>query len=175
MEVWKPVHGYEGKYSVSSFGFVRNEKTGKVTRGRQAGHGYRKVTFYENNVPISTAYVHRLVAEAFIGNPAGYPEVNHLDGNRENNQISNLEWVSSSGNTEHAVATGALAPWNRPRKPIVAVNIETGEAVYFKSISAAERELGTKHINLVLRGERGQAKGYTFRYANGGDANVVTG
>lgn len=173
MEVWKPINGYEGKYSVSSFGNVRNDKTGHITPGRKTGHGYRKVTFYDHNKAIDTAYVHRLVAGAFLKKMPGETEVNHIDGNRWNNNISNLEWVSSSGNTEHAIDNGLLTPWNNPRKPIIATNIETGEEKYFKSMSIAEREIGTRHINLVIRGARSQAKGYTFRYADGGDANVV--
>ena len=173
MEVWKSIKGYERKYSISNLGRVRNEKTGRVSFGRDAGHGYKKITFWENNKPNGTAYVHRLVASAFLEQPCGCTEVNHKDGNRGSNCVDNLEWVTSSGNTEHAVSTGALSPWNHPRKPIVATSIETGESIYFKSLSIAERELGTRHINQVLSGKRNQAKGYTFRYANGGDANAV--
>ena len=173
MEIWKPVRGYEGKYSVSSYGLVRNEKTGKSTLGRRSGHGYRKITFYEDNKPIGTAYVHRLVADAFLDPVAGTSEVNHKDGNREHNHVDNLEWVTSSGNTDHAVDTGALVPWNNARKPIIAINIDTGEMRYFKSISLAEKEIGSRHIDSVLSGKRSHAKGYAFRYANGGDANVV--
>lgn len=172
MEVWKPVKGCE-KYAVSDRGRVRNEATGYVSNGRNSGHGYKKVTFWLNNVAVATEYVHRLVADAFIPNPNGYKEVNHIDGDRTNNRVENLEWVTSSGNTEHAVETGALVPWNHKRTPIIATNIHTGESIYFKSMSLAERELGTRHINLVLRGDRKTAKGYTFRYASGGDADAT--
>lgn len=173
MELWSEIRGQEGKYSVSTHGRIRNERSGYVSSGREAGHGYRKVTFYENNKPVRTEYVHRLVADAFLRKPVGCTEVNHKDGNMENNNVDNLEWVTSSGNTEHAVSTGALRPWNHPRKPVVATNIETGESRYFNSISLAEREIGSRHIDKVLSGKRYQTKGYTFRYANGGDANVV--
>lgn len=171
MEVWKKIQGYG--YSVSNKGNVRNETTGYVTTGRKTGNGYRKITFYRGNAIIGRAYVHRLVAQAFLQKSDEETEVNHKDGNRANNCVDNLEWVTSSGNTEHAVITGALHPWGKIRKPIIATNISTGEMIYFKSISEAERVIGTRHINKVINGIRKQAKGYTFRYAKGGDVNVA--
>ena len=173
MELWAEIRFQEGKYSVSTMGRIRNDRTGHVSSGREAGHGYKKVTFYENNRPSGTAYVHRLVADAFLFKPEECTEVNHKDGNRWNNNVENLEWVTSSGNTEHAVSTGALKPWKHSRKPVIATDIETGEIRYFKSISIAEKEIGSRHIDQVLSGKRNHTKGYTFRYAVGGDANVV--
>lgn len=167
MEVWEKVKGYD--YSVSNKGNVRNEATGYVSAGRKAGNGYRKVTFYKNNAIVGRAYVHRLVANAFLPKGKTDTEVNHIDGNRENNCIENLEWVTSSGNTEHAVVTGALHPWGKTRKPIISTDIETGKQRYFDSISKAEVFFGTRHINQVLSGKRKQTKGQSFSYA-GGDA-----
>lgn len=174
MEVWKPITGYEGEYSISSYGRVRNDRSGKVSNGRNTGIGYRKFSFWRGNKEVGKEYIHRLVADAFLDKGVGDTEVNHKDGNRANNHIDNLEWVSSSGNTEHAVATGALLPWGRARKPIIATNIETGEEKFFVSISKAEVYYGTRHIDSVLRGKRQTAKGHTFRYATGGDANVAS-
>ena len=101
MEVWKKIRGYD--YSVSNKGNVRNEATGYVSAGRKTGNGYRKITFYKNNTIIGRAYVHRLVANEFLSKGKADTEVNHIDGNKENNCVDNLEWVTSSGNTEHAV------------------------------------------------------------------------
>jgi hypothetical protein len=173
MEIWKDIKGFEGEYSISSYGRVRNEKTGRVTYGRECGNGYKKVSFWRGNKEVSRTYVHRLVANAFLPKGAEHTEVNHKDGNRANNHISNLEWVSSSGNTEHAVVTGALLPWGNARKPIIATDLETGAETYFVSISKAEVFYGTRHIDLVLKGKRKSAKGHTFRYAEGGGADVV--
>lgn len=170
MEVWKAIPGYEGEYSISNHGRVRNDRSGKVTTGHDMGIGYKRINFWRGNKEVGKEYIHRLVANAFLVKGADDTEVNHKDGNRANNHIDNLEWVSSSGNTEHAVATGALLPWGRARKPIVATNIETGEEKYFVSISKAETYYGTRHIDKVLSGKRNQAKGHTFRYATGGDA-----
>lgn len=112
------------------------------------------------------------MAEYFLPpKPEGeHIEVNHIDSNRHNNRADNLEWVTSSGNTEHAVAKGRLIPWGHPRKPIIATNVETGEERYFVSISKAELYYGTKKISFVLNGKRKTAKGHTFRYT-GGDAS----
>lgn len=170
MEIWKKVQGHD--YSVSDKGNVRNDKTGYVSAGRKTGNGYRKISFYKNNVEVGRAYVHRLVAMAFIPKRKHETEVNHIDGNTENNCASNLEWVTSSGNTEHAVSTGLLKPWGKKRKPIVATDLKTGEQRCFDSISKAEVFFGTRHIDSVLSGKRKQAKGQTFAYA-GGDANVT--
>lgn len=174
MEVWKAVKGFEGEYSISTYGRVRNDRSGKISMGSESGIGYKKFSFWRDNKQISKAYVHRLVAEAFIEKKPGYTEVNHKDGNRANNNIDNLEWVTSSGNTEHAVVAGALHPWGKTRKPIVAINVETGEQMYFVSISKAEIYFGTRHIDQVLSGKRQTTKGHTFRYANGGDADVTS-
>lgn len=173
MEVWKAIEGYEGKYSISNYGRVRNDKSGRVSYGRDTGHGYRKVTFYSDNTAVGTQYVHRLVARAFLPCGGVMAEVNHKDGNRSNNCADNLEWVTSSGNTEHAVESGSLVPWNNARKPIIAIDLATGERTYFKSISIAERHFDSRHICQVLKGKRRQVKGHTFVYAKGGDADAV--
>lgn len=175
MEIWKPINGFEGEYSISNYGRIRNDRSGRISIGHECGIGYKKFNFWRGNEEIAKAYVHRLVADAFLEKRPDDTEVNHKDGNRANNRVDNLEWVSSSGNTEHAVVTGALLPWGRARKPIIATNIETGEEKYFVSISKAEIYYGTRHIDKVLNGKRNQTKGHTFRYATGGDANVIAG
>ena len=126
---WLPVKGYEELYEVSDTGEVRsvdrilsvtNQKErlfkGKVllqTMNKQVQ--YKQVSLWKENKGTSY-YVHRLVAEAFIPNPEGKPEVNHIDGNRQNNHISNLEWVTSGENSLHASKTGLRVYANRLTK-----------------------------------------------------------
>lgn len=105
MEVWKEVQGYEGIYQISSQGRIRN-KCGKVRCPGHAMHGYLQIGLSKAGT-VKYAFIHRLVAEAFIENPYGYKEVNHIDENKNNNFCTNLEWVSRKYNTNYG---------NRPRK-----------------------------------------------------------
>ena len=115
MEAWKDSEGYEGLYQVSSLGRVRS-----LPRASTAGkvlvmpikNGYPTVCLSKNNEK-KTRQVHRLVAEAFISNTQGKTEVNHIDGNKTNNAIENLEWVTRSENESHAYRVLGKNP-NRP-------------------------------------------------------------
>lgn len=93
-------------YSITQSGEVVNTRTGKV-RALDFNKSvcYFQVDLYKNNKR-TKHYIHRLVAQAYIPNPLGLPEVNHKDSDRTNNQVSNLEWVTSSGNSIHAVKAG---------------------------------------------------------------------
>jgi len=127
-EVWKDIKGYEGLYQVSNFGRVKSverivtygdrhhtvkEKMKKPTLkkrrnkagGKYVDDGYLVVALYKNN-KAKMEYVHRLVAEAFIPNPENKETVNHIDGNKQNNQVSNLEWSTYTENNYHAFETG---------------------------------------------------------------------
>ena len=169
MEIWKDVKGYEGLYVVSNHGRVKNFVTKKLLSPQDNGVGYLRVELWKDKVGKKT-YIHRIVAEAFLPKQNGKTEVNHKDSNPQNNTVENLEWVSSSENTKHAVYKGVLDAWGNPAKPIEAINIESGRVIKFATISEAERALGSRHITDVLKGRRNQCKGYTFRYIKGGDA-----
>lgn len=93
-------------YSITQTGEVINTRTGKARAlDFNKKVGYFQVDLYKNNRR-TKHYIHRLVAQAYIPNPLGLPEVNHKDSDRTNNHVSNLEWVSSSGNSIHAVQAG---------------------------------------------------------------------
>lgn len=104
-EIWKPVKGFEN-YFVSNFG--------KVKRGGKEINPYIDSTKY-SKVGLAKGYgeqkkflLHRLVAEAFIPNPNNKPEVNHIDGNKQNNCVANLEWVTRAENVKHAQKNGLM-------------------------------------------------------------------
>lgn len=113
------VKDYEGLYEVNRSGEVRSVdrtvlgkdgakyfKKGRVLRPTQNKQvGYLQVSLWKGNTGVSH-YVHRLVAQAHIPNPKGLLEVNHIDGDRHNNCVTNLEWLSRQGNAQHAVDTG---------------------------------------------------------------------
>ena len=170
MERWKPIIGWEDKYAISDQGRVKNIITGQEIPQHDNGIGYKKVHLWRNGVGETRCYVHRIVAEVFLGKNEKRTEVNHKDGNPSNNDLSNLEWVTSGENTKHAIYRGTLCAWGNKAKPIEGTNILTGEVKRFATISEAERTIGSKHICNVLKGQRKKCKGYTFRYLEpGGD------
>ena len=100
-------------YSVSDDGRVFSEhKDGFLLASPHKDVEYLQVSLWANNCGTSF-YVHRLVAQAFLPNPLNLPEVNHIDGDRTNNTLSNLEWVDRQGNAQHAVRIGLRVYTNR--------------------------------------------------------------
>jgi predicted XRE-type DNA-binding protein len=98
---WKQI--FKHHYSISEFGVVRNDETGRILKPRTAS-GYRTCQVYN---PYKQYICHRLVALFFIGKPPkGKPEVNHIDADKSNNHYSNLEWVTRQENVDHAVING---------------------------------------------------------------------
>ena len=110
-EEWRPVEGTNGKYDVSNFGRVRtnSQRPGLLTLTKQAS-GYLYAMVELANGKPKNCRVNRLVAQHFIPNPENLPEVNHIDGNKENNHVSNLEWTDRSHNVKHSFDTGLKRP-----------------------------------------------------------------
>jgi len=161
MEAWKSIQGYEDFYEVSSFGRVRNKKTGRILRPCHANKsGYSQVTLSVKNVS-NTQLIHRLVAKAFVKNPHGYNVVNHIDENKINNNADNLEWCTTQYNSTYG--KGAL---NRNTK----VNQYTHDGIFMKqwdSIKDAAQFYGIKYqgISRCCRGLRKHCYGYGWKYA----------
>jgi hypothetical protein len=106
VEIWKDIEGYENKYQVSNFGKIKSlsfNKTGlpKNLTPKIAGKGYRTVILSKKCIQ-TDFYIHRLLANHFIPNPENKKEVNHKDGDKTNNYVSNLEWNTHSENGIHS-------------------------------------------------------------------------
>ena len=130
MEEWRAIDGYEGLFEVSNLGNVRSidkhDRNGRFWEGKTlsknvVSSGYLRVVLCANNNS-KHVYVHRLVADAFIPNPDSKPQVNHKDGNKQNNIVETLEWVTHGENIKHSFdVLGRPRPkgcrgWKNPRR-----------------------------------------------------------
>lgn len=117
-EIWKDIVGYENIYMISNFGRVwayqrvielpkQPWTTGGTFLAERNHNGYR-ICYLYNNCKREKKRIHRLVAEAFIPNKNSLPVVNHIDGNKSNNKVDNLEWATRSENMQHAFDTGLI-------------------------------------------------------------------
>jgi len=119
-EIWKEISGLEGLYEISNLGNIRAmersmpynkhknffmTKKGKILKIGKNRKGYAQTRLRKDGEYLNVK-IHRLVANAFIPNPKNKPQVNHKDGNKANNAIENLEWVTNQENTDHAVRSG---------------------------------------------------------------------
>jgi hypothetical protein len=189
-EIWKDINGYEGLYQVSNLGNVRKiDWSGKLIRSlrpKLARDGYRRVRLHMFGEK-KECYVHRLAAEAFLPNLNKLPVVNHKDENRENNNVSNLEWCDRSYNMRYSMnlhpekqeeqkllrdkafdgCVSRKGPYKR-KMPVIQRSIETDEVVSVWS-SLYEAAIENKwHGSLIKRccdGERKTAYGFKWQYA----------
>lgn len=170
IEIWKDIVGYEGLYQVSNFGRVKSlAKVDRVGRFHPEqlkvqvnnGIGYLVVNLKHNGKQQMRS-VHRLVAEHFISNDLELPEVNHIDGNKSNNVVNNLEWCTHSENIQHAVDTGLHT--NFGQRKVLCVELD----LVFDTIKDAELWVGVKgsRISNVCQLKRGckTCGGYHWRY-----------
>ena len=175
-EVWKDITGYEGLYMISNKGNIysveRRDSMGRKWGGRTLKlrydkDGYLKVGLSKNGT-METKRVHRIVAEAFIPNPNNFPQVNHLDEVKDNNNVNNLEWCTSKHNSNHGTRNERRA--KTQSKKVRAVNVETGEVFTFNSASEAIRN-GYNQTSLACRGAYKSPNGNLI----GGDGHTYRG
>lgn len=164
-EFWKKIEGYE-KYSVSTKGRVRNDKTGTFLTVRKEKNGYCRIRLFQDKKTIAF-YLHRLVGKAFLLNDDSDHKtcINHKDENVENNSVVNLEWCTYSYNINYGHRNEKVSKTmkNNPGVSKKVICLETGEI--FPSASDASRKLGccptavTSCINKNCRCKR-----FTFKY-----------
>lgn len=175
-EIWVDIHGYEGSYQVSDHGRVRSldrevkhprwgtmKRKGKLLKPVYNSDGYAGVFLYSEGKS-RRASVHRLVAEHFIDNPKHESEVNHINEDKRDNSVQNLEWVSHADNVRHG--TGIARRAKAISQPVIATDANGTEYRYGSTAEAA-RTLGILkgEISRCCRGIYKQYKGMKWRYA----------
>ena len=127
------IEGYEGLYEIFPNGVIINSQTGWALQGNINSYGYRVVSLMKDGKK-KDYKVHRLLAQAFIPNPNNYRCINHIDGNKLNNSLDNLEWCTHGQNTAHARTTLNL---DFSRKPVVQTTLDGNFVAVWNSATIA--------------------------------------
>lgn len=153
-EIWKDIPNYIGVYKISTYGNIKSLK--RSTKNQYKNIEKIKSTFITNSGYIAVDLfkksraerflVHRLVAKIFIPNPNNLPQVNHIDGNKQNNNINNLEWCSNSQNMKHAYKNKLEIP---NRKVIMQFSKDGEFIKEWESINLASKELKINRSNII--------------------------
>jgi hypothetical protein len=186
METWKPVKDYEGSYEISNFGRVRSVdrytqtwngqvfKKGVLKKLKEDKDGYYKVWLSKESKK-KPFFVHRLVAQAFLSNDKLHPVVNHLDGDKKNNHVDNLEWCTRSRNDKHAFSIGLRKPSDGgTSKRVAKVDPKTYEMTIYDSMSAAAREndITVQSISYCANGKKETSKGFIWAFVDEGVTTI---
>lgn len=162
--MWKKFYldGIETDYSVSTEGDVRKDTTNYIL-SQSSQQDYKFVALLVQGKQ-KRMRVHRMVAETFLDNPENKPYVNHINGNRGDNNVENLEWVTPSENTQHAVETGLFTSGRA--RPVIQYNLDGMQMATFESASEAARQTGGSQskITMCCRRQRQTANDYQWRY-----------
>ena len=166
-EIYKDIHGFEGKYQISNFGNVKslhykNGNKEKILKAIPHKDGYLFVSLGHQNIRA----IHRLVAEAFIPNPDGLPQVNHINEDKTDNRVENLEWVTAKENMNHGTRTERAS--KKESKPINQYDLHGNFIKAWDSGTQINKTLGYSNGNIsnCCRGKQKTAYGFIWRYAN---------
>lgn len=195
MEIWKDIEGFEGYYQISNKGNVRSvnrfdgvhDRQGLPIKQNLKQNGYLQVGLRKHGKR-KWFGVHRLVAIHFIENPDNKPQVNHIDGNKLNNTVENLEWVTGGENQTHAVkmglrimprgeknsAYGKYGADSKSAKPVIRRDPKTGETKLYKAkILAKEEGFDVTSISKCCHGKLKHHKGFEWYFAKDFDKDIV--
>lgn len=184
VEIWKDIKGFEGIYQISNKGRLKSFKSdsaGRILSIKNSKGGYLSVVLCYKGKRKSVK-IHRLVAEAFVPNPHNKPEVNHIDGNKQNPCAENLEWVDRRENVLHAIAQNpniikGMVRYNRFIKPktIQQFSLDGRFVAEYPNAAEAAKATGICYRNILQVAAkeeykpgktRKQAGGYIWRFKN---------
>ena len=180
-EQWKDIPNYEGFYQISNNGKVRSLDryvkrkghgvvflNGGIRPSNKNKNGYLQIGLSKNG-ETKRFYIHRLVAQLFLENPLNLNEVNHLDHNKENNCVENLEWTTHKDNLIYTCKNGKMDNFKRP---VYMLKMYSDEIIMeYPSIRQAVRELklplksATINITSCCRGKCKSSYGYSWKYS----------
>ena len=182
-EIWEDIPNYEGLYQASNLGRIRSvDRYKEVIIKNQYGE-YKRTKFFKSHILKQQTYMgykcvqlhingkykwekaHRLVAMAFVPNPENKPQVNHIDGNKSNNNVLNLEWCNQSYNTKHAYKNNLIKHYK------IKINQYDLEGNYIKTWESAkeiEKKLKIKNSQICrcCKNENSTAGGYHWKYVS---------
>lgn len=162
----KPLKDYPG-YMASDKGYLINTKTGKkVFGGRKKKTGYIEVTMIDAEGRRKSKLLHRIIAESFCEKRDEAKEVNHKNGNKEDNRAENLEWVTRNENLQHAFDSGLMQN-NTTRRGVIGIDKYTRKRTFYPSIYEAAKTTGISKGNICMccKGQRPYAGEYVWIYA----------
>jgi hypothetical protein len=179
MEIWQNIKGFENLYKISTYGRIKSLGNGKSTNSQTKNERILKTNFSKTGYEKAKLFkdgkrhyfsVHRLVALTFLSNDFNKKEVNHKDGNKSNNNISNLEWVTSSENQLHAFKNGLqkskMGKDHVQSKSILQYDLNGNLIRKFESINQVKRELGFNSFGIIkcCKKEKKYNTAYKFKW-----------
>ena len=183
IQVWEDIPGYEGLYQVSNTGKVRSlgnnkSRKTKILKQNTTKNGYKRVGLWKNGKR-KPYYVHRLVAQVFLPNPNNLPEVNHIDENKQNNVVWNLEWCDREYNLNYGTRIERFSKNNPNAKAVLMFDLNGDFIQRFDCINDAVRFLGKNkgagHISACAKGKPGHEScyGYKWQYEEEQEKQVI--
>ena len=168
-EIWRDIKGYEGLYQVSNLGNVKSlhynktkiPKLLRIYKNSNNDSGYYLTSLNKNGIR-KNFFIHRLVAEAFISNPNNLPCVNHIDEDKSNNKVDNLEWCSYKYNVNYGTCKTRSSL--KRSKPVIQYTKEGEFVKEWRSIKEAETSIGIRcGISKCLSGKHKTSGGFVWK------------